>query len=304
MAALMAGIAVLEAPSALGQVPEHRGVELAPARLLEEGIAEGLGAVVAGRVEAPGYSAARDPETQVMNVEALVAYSSRLADAVGAIVDAERFALVLGGDCSILLGTMLGLRRRGRYGLLYIDGHADFWQPERNPIEGAASASDLGFVTGYGPRVLTELEGYSPLVDPRDVVVFGNRDRAERSEDGCRPLPEEMGVIGRDRVHTLGVETAMAEALALLQRGGEDELDGFWIHLDADVLDEAIMQAVDDPQPDGLMWGELASALAMAIGSGGALGLQITIYNPDFDQSGANGRGLATTVNTVLSEFT
>jgi arginase len=299
----MAGIAVLEAPSALGHVPEHRGVELAPARLLEEGIAEGLGAVVAGRVEAPGYSGERDPETKVMNVEALIAYSSRLADAVGEIVDSERFALVLGGDCSILLGTMLGLRRRGRYGLLYIDADADFWQPERNPIEGAASASDLAFATGRGPRLLTELEGYSPLVEPRDVVVFANRDRKDRSEGGCQPLPDEMGVVGRDRVRTLGVEAAMVEALALLQRRDE-ELDGFWIHVDADVLDETIMQAVDDPRPDGLAWGELAAALEMAIGCGTAVGLQITIYNPDFDPAGANGRGLATTVNTVLSEFT
>ena len=299
----MAGIAVLEAPSALGHVPEHRGVEKAPARLLEEGIADGLGAVVAGRVEATGYSAARDPETQMMNVDSLVSYSSKLADAVGEIVDTERFALVLGGDCSILLGTMLGLRRRGRYGLLYIDGHADFCQPERNTIDGAASASDLAFATGTGPKVLTELEGYERLVAPRDVVLFANRDRTERIEIGCQPLPEEMGVIARERVRTLGIEAAMGEALSLLGRRDE-ELDGFWIHVDVDVLDEAIMQACDDPKPDGLMWGELAAALEMAIGSGSAVGLQVTIYNPDFDREGASGRGLATTINTVLSEFT
>jgi arginase len=300
----MAGIAILEAPSALGHVPEHRGVERAPARLLEEGIADGLAAVAAGRVEATGYSPARDPQTLVMNVEPLVEFSSRLADAVGEIVDAGRFALVLGGDCSILLGTMLGLRRRGRFGLLYIDGHADYWQPERNTIDGAASASELAFATGRGPAVLTELEGRAPVVEARDVVVFANRDRAERSEGGCQPLPDEMGVIARDRVRTLGVEPAMAEALSLLQRGGEDELDGLWIHVDADVLDGAIMSAVDDPSADGLLWGELAAALGMAIGSGLAVGLQITIYNPDFDETGANGRGLATTINTVLSEFT
>ena len=86
-------------------------------------------------------------------------------------------------------------------------------------------------------------------------------------------------------------------------RPGEEELDGIWIHVDADALDGAIMSAVDDPSPDGLVWGELAAALGMAIGSGLAVGLQITIYNPDFDESGANGRGLATTINTVLSEF-
>jgi arginase len=299
----MAGIAVLEAPSALGHVPEHRGVEKAPARLLEEGIAEGLGAIAAGRIEASGYSADRDPATGVMNVGPLIEYSSRLADAVGEIVDSERFGLVLGGDCSILLGTMLALRRRGRYGLLYIDGHADFWQPERNPIDGAASASDVAFVTGHGPRPLTELEGYLPLVEARDVVVFANRDRAERAEDGCQPLPDEMGVISRDRVRTLGVEAAMGEALSLLRGGPDQALDGFWIHVDADVMDEALMPAVDDPRPDGLVWGELAAALGMAIGSGSAVGLQLTIYNPDFDESGGAGRGLATTVNTVLAEF-
>jgi arginase len=296
-------IAVLEAPSALGHVPEHRGVEKAPARLREEGIVAGLDTVDAGRVEATGYSAARDPRTQMMNVEPLVEYSSRLADAIEEIVGAGRFALVLGGDCSILLGTMLGLRWRGRYGLLYIDGHADYWQPERNTIDGGASASDLAFATGRGPAVLTELEGRAPLVEPRDVVVFANRDRAERREGGCQPLPEEMGVIARDRVRSLGVEAAMAEALSLLERRGEEELDGFWIHVDVDVLDGAIMSACDDPSPDGLVWGELAAALGMAIGSGLAVGMQLTIYNPDFDTTGANGRGLATTVNTVLSEF-
>jgi arginase len=300
----MPGIAILEAPSALGHIPEHLGVEKAPARLLEEGIATGLGAVEAGRVEATGYSAARDPQTQMMNVEPLVEYSSRLADAVEEIVGAGRFPLVLGGDCSILLGTMLGLRRRGRYGLIYMDGHADYWQPERNTIDGAASASDLALATGRGPAVLTELEGRAPLVEPRDVVVFANRDRAERGDGGCQPLPEDMGVVDRDRVRSLGVDAAMAEALSLLRRRGEEELDGFWIHVDADVLDGAVMSACDDPSPDGLIWGELAAALGMAIGSGLAVGLQITIYNPDFDPTGANGRGLATTINTALAEFT
>jgi hypothetical protein len=65
---------------------------------------------------------------------------------------------VLGGDCSILLGAMLALRRRGRYGLLYIDGDADFYQPEVNPLSGAASASDLAFATGRGPDVVADIE--------------------------------------------------------------------------------------------------------------------------------------------------
>ena len=61
------------------------------------------------------------------------------------IAENGEFPVVLGGDCSLLLGTMLALRRRGRYGVLYIDGNADFYQPEASPLRGAASASDLAF---------------------------------------------------------------------------------------------------------------------------------------------------------------
>jgi arginase len=59
--------AIVEAPSALGHVPEHLGVERAPEVLLGAGLADGLAARRAGRVEAPGYSAERDPQTKVMN---------------------------------------------------------------------------------------------------------------------------------------------------------------------------------------------------------------------------------------------
>ncbi|HEX7994616.1 MAG TPA: arginase family protein [Streptosporangiaceae bacterium] len=151
--------AILEAPSALGHVPEHLGVERAPGVLLADGLSDGLAVRRAGRVEAAGYSPERDPATQVMNPNALNRYSRTLADAVGALLDQDEFPVVLGGDCSILLGTMLALRRRGRYGLMYIDADADFYQPEVSPLEGAASASDLAFATGRGPDVVADIEG-------------------------------------------------------------------------------------------------------------------------------------------------
>jgi hypothetical protein len=70
----------------------------------------------------------------------------------------------------VLLGAALALKRRGRYGLLYIDGDADFYQPEVNPIGGAASASDLAFATGRGPDIVCDIEGQRPLVlRPRRV---------------------------------------------------------------------------------------------------------------------------------------
>jgi arginase len=292
--------AILEAPSALGHVPEHLGVERAPQVLLAAGLADGLGVRRAGRVEAAGYSAERDPQTQVMNPQAISGYSPLLADAVAAVLDEGEFSVVLGGDCSVLLGTMLALRRRGHYGLLYVDGDADFYQPEVNPLRGAASASDLAFATGRGPDVVTDIEGRRPLVRDDDVVVFACRDAADRERRGCQPLPENMLVVDRDQVRRLGAATAASEAVRYLTREGGPE-DGFWIHLDADVFDETIMQAADDPRPDGLAWDEVVSALSVAMRSGRAIGLQVAIYDPDIDTDGSNGRGLAATVREALS---
>ena len=292
--------AIVEAPSALGHVPEHRGVERAPEALLGAGLADGLAARRAGRGEAAGYSAERDSGTHILNPQAIRDYSPLLADAVTAVLDAGEFPVVLGGDCSILLGTMLALRRRGRYGLLYIDGDADFYQPEVNPLGGAASASDLAFAPGRGPDVVPGIEGRRPLVRAEDVVVFACRDAADRERQGCQPLPEDLLVIDRDQVRRAGAAAATREAVRYLTREGGPE-DGFWIHLDADVLDETIMQAVDDPRPDGLAWDEVVSALSIAVGSGHAAGLQVAIYNPDIDAAGSNGRGLAATVRAALT---
>jgi arginase len=292
--------AIVEAPSALGHIPEHLGVERAPEVLLGAGLADGLAARRAGRVDAVGYSAERDPQTMVMNPQAISDYSPLLADAVAAVLDEGEFPVVLGGDCSVLLGTMLALRRRGRYGLLYIDGDADFYQPEVNPLRGAASASDLAFATGRGPDVVTDIEGRRPLVRDGDVVVFACRDAADRERRGCQPLPENLLVIDRDQVRCLGAGAAAIEAVRYLTREGGPQ-DGFWIHLDADVFDETIMQAVDDPRPDGLAWNEVVSALSVAVRSGRAIGLQVAIYNPDIDADGSNGRGLAATVREALS---
>src|ERR1035441_4044709 len=186
--------AIVEAPSALGHIPEHLGVERAPEVLLGAGLADGLAARRAGRVDAVGYSAERDPQTKVMNPQAISDYSPSLADAVAAVLDEGEFPVVLGGDCSVLLGTMLALRRRGRYGLLYIDGDADFYQPEVNPLRGAASASDLAFATGRGPDVVTATRRRAPAVaaawvcPPAVTLLTGNIGAASRYRRTCSLL--------------------------------------------------------------------------------------------------------------------
>ena len=174
----MTRYAILEAPSILGLKPT--GVDRLPAVLLQHGLADELQARRAGRVvPAAAYNTARDPQTLTLNARGIAEYSVRLADAVADIIGRGEFPVLLGGDCSILLGSTLALRRRGRYGLLFIDGHADFYQPEANP-NGEAASMDLAFATGHGPELLTNLEGLRPLVRDEDAVAFGFRDAEEQ----------------------------------------------------------------------------------------------------------------------------
>lgn len=285
---------IIEAPSSLGLASD--GVEDLPDSLLGFGLAERIGARRAGRVTVPDKNPTPDPDTLTLNAGAIAAWSPMLADAVEAALDADEFPIVLGGDCTIVLGSMLALKRRGRYGLFFVDGNADFFQPEAEP-HGEGASMDLAFVTGYGPALLTNIEGRSPLVRPEDAVAFAFRDHKDQAEYGSQPLPRELKAIDLPEVRKRGIETAASAAIEHLTR---TELDGFFIHVDADCLDDAIMPAVDFRLPGGLTWDELRTTLQMALASGKAVGIEIAIYNPRLDKDGAAGRGLTDVLAAAL----
>jgi arginase len=206
---------IVEAPSHLGL--RAGGVEALPAALIRAGLADRLGAQRGDRLPVPAFDQRIDPETRMLNPGGLRDYAVQLADAVGAVVDSDAFPIVLGGDCSILLGIMLGLRRRGRYGLLFVDGHADFYQPAAEPM-GEAASMELALITGRGPGIVTNLEGRHPLVRDEDVVVFGFRDAAHAAAEGSRPLVPALRALDLAAVRGRGLEWATRDALAHLER--------------------------------------------------------------------------------------
>jgi arginase len=233
-----------------------------------------------------------------LNPGSLRDHSLRLADAVGGVLDRGKFPIVLGGDCSILLGNALALARRGRYGLLFLDGHADFYQPEAEPT-GEAASMDLALVTGRGPSIVTNLEGRRLLVRDEDVVVFAFRDAEHAAAEGSQPLPSTVRAIDLPTVRQRGAVHAARESLAHLER--ENGPSGFWIHLDADVLDDSIMPAVDYRMPEGLSWEESSDVLRVAVASPNAIGLDITIFNPTLDGDGRIARSLVDTLVAGLA---
>jgi arginase len=292
---------IIDAPSDLGL--RRTGVHRLPGALRAAGLLEGLPDVrYAGRLPVPPYVPLRDPATGVLNPEGIRTFSRHLAERVAFTLDLGRFPLVLGGDCSILLGATLALRRRGRFGLFFIDGHADFYSPEAEP-NGEVASMELAVVTGRGPAVLADLDGQRPLVREEDVVVFGIRDgeaaAAQGSPDVCQTA---MHVLDLAAVRGLGPTEAARRGLAALEGSG---VEGVWVHLDADVLHDDVMPAVDYRMPDGLWPEELSEALAVVLASPLAVGMEVTIYNPTFDnREGTAARALAQAIARAFATAT
>ena len=292
----MPNFAIIDAPSILGLRPS--GVEHLPEALKGSGLLTRLNATYAGRVEPPPFNPKRDPETLILNPDALRTFSLQLATTVDGVLRKGKFPVVLGGDCSNIIGIMLALRRAGRYGLFFIDGHSDFYQPEAEP-KGEVASMDLAIVSGRGPAVLTDIDGLKPLVRDEDIVSFGFRDAEESKEHGSQDIRETpIHAFELDEVRERGAAVAAGQAAGILCR---DDLDGFWIHLDADVLDDAVMPAVEYRLPGGLGWHELSATLQVLMKTGRSVGINVGIFNPSLDTDGTIARKL---VSCLVAGFT
>src|SRR3954462_5158442 len=284
----MRRIAVVDAPSNLGLRPPTAtsvpGCAKAPGALRDHGLLTNLGARDAGCLTPPRYDPGDwRPGDGVAHAAQIAAYSRALADRIGEILDAGEFPVVLGGDCSIVLGSGIAMNRLGeavggRIGLVFGDGHSDFRHPGNASYVGAAAGEDLALVTGRGQTDLAAIESRRPYFRDVDVVVIGIR-----AQDEYRLDLQAAGIITRP-VPTLRVEGAARSA-----QWAKDQLTdcvGYWVHVDVDVLDPAVLPAVDAPDPGGIAFPELELLLAGLVESPHCLGVESSVFDPDYDTDG------------------
>jgi arginase len=281
--ALTETIELIAAPSNLGLRPPPSGHEpgtwRAPAALLGGGLQEKLAARLV-ELPRPPYGFDVQPGTRIRNGITIREHALSLADVVETSLISGRFPVVLGGDCSLLLGSVLGARRAERCGLVHLDGHADFAHPGNYDVRtvlGAAAGMDLALVTGRGEPLLTDWPDVGkPLVADLDVIQVGDR---EADTDQLDPAIEQITIHELLRI---GTAEASAVALDHFDRRG---LDRVWLHVDLDVLDEQVMPAVDSPGSPGLDLDQLADVVTRLTDTGRVIGADLTIYDPDLDPS-------------------
>ncbi len=246
----------------------------------------------------PPYDDRRDRATGVLNPDGIAGVARSLAGVTESALQAYRLPVVLGGDCSIVLGPLLALRRRGRYGLIYLDGHADFQHPGDEP-HGEVVSLDLALATGRGPGPLTDLDGLAPLVRAEDVALVGYRVFGDNDRFGGEHVRDSGITVLDYRDLRAGTIPLIADrALATVTKPG---LQGFWVHFDVDVLDDAIMPAVDYRHKGGLSWDEAAQLLQGLLSAPGACGLEVTIFNPNLDPDRSIARQLCELIGRCLA---
>jgi len=203
--------------------------------------------------------------------------------------------LALGGECSLIVGEMAGLRERlrGRPGLIWMDSHGDFNIPDTTP-SGYIGGMCLAFTCGRGPSAYERIDSLMPLVRPGDVLHLGSRVLDE--EEKSAMLSSGMGLVPSKEMKRKGAVESAAGALRELER----RVDYLVFHLDLDVLDPEFLPAVNYREPGGLTPGELAAIMRLAVRSSKLKALNVAAYNPRCDH---HGESAARIIKLLVSSF-
>jgi arginase len=282
----------------IDSVGRDGGAEHGPAALRRLGLPGVLGGEDLGDLAVSIRGDRRDPETGILASPDVLAATAAIRAAVAERIGEGARPFLAGGCCAELPGALAGARDAlGSVGLVHLDGHLDLYDGDTSPT-GEAADMPVSVALGLGPRAWVEAAG-GPSVASERLALVGFRDQAESLEYGMRqpqtlkPAPIQRPV---EDLRGAGPGTTATDVTSTLADQGP-----FWLHLDVDVLDQALFPATDYLMPNGLTWDELAEVLPPLLTSPSLIGTSLGCYNPDKDAGDKCGRTLIETLTRSLS---
>jgi arginase len=279
-------VAVIGASLDLGA--GRRGVDMGPSAIRYAGLAprlEELGHefVDLGNVATAVPEATDAGDQQARFLPQIKETSQRIAQLVSTTLRDGFNPVVLGGDHSVALGTLAGLREvYGPGGAIWIDAHGDLNSPETSPtgnVHGMVLAAALGLA---GDRFRDEGWGL-PALEPGRVALVGVRSL----DDGERELLRDQNVMvfTMSDLDRLGVERSVRDALAHVAGPG-------FVHvsLDMDAIDPDVAPGVGTPVRGGLSYREAHLTMELVAESGLASSLDVVEVNPVLDRENETGK--------------
>jgi arginase len=293
---------IISAPSILGLRPS--GVELLAESLLRNGLAKALNIaneVIYVDTLNDEYSRERDHATNILNPESIRKFSISLGKVLADTFTNNRIPFVLGGDCSILLAPAVALKALGNYGLIFLDAHADFYEPGKS-ITGEVADMELAIVTGRGPDVLTNINNLRPYFYDGNVIHIGQRDQDETLHYGSQDIRSTgINCFSHSDIRRSGVEQTIHKICDCIKNA---EVDGFWLHFDTDVLSDDINPAVDYRLPDGMCFYEVEYIIRNILKCADLIGVDITIFNPQLDSDQVIARQIVQSIGRAFRSVT
>jgi arginase len=282
---------LIGAPSSAGAYAA--GQEKAPAAFRRRGLVAALskaGLQVQDRGDVDGFRWRPDlAKPKAMNVDAVRRVAQSVADEVAERLAADGTVLVLGGDCTVELGTVAGtLHGSESVGLIYIDFDADLNPPEES--DGALDWTGVAHmldIPGSAPQ-LADLGPRRPLLAPQDVLLFAVENVTEGEAETIR----KHG-IGKISLPEVKADPHQAARQALAWAAGYERL---LIHFDVDVLTYVECPIAENVRRcEGLSLKEIGVVLGILLKAPNWRGLTITEVNPDHapDEAEIFGRLIA-----------
>ena len=264
---------VIAVPYELGRL--RHGVGRGPERLLAAGAEEALasaGATV--RTEVVEFDETFE-RTGYGEVDASFDLIRAVAERVSAAVEAGAFPVLLGGSCFNGIGVVAGLEEKSP-GVVYLDAHSDFNTPETS-LEGYFDGMPLAVLAGDAWQAMhATVPGARPV--PQTAMVLAGA----RSFDP----PEEVRLAASEMAQVSAAQLATPDALLDVVRAFEPEPTGIYLHLDLDVLDEAVAPVNVYHAPGGITGEQLASVAEAMCRETPVRAVSLTVYDPDFDPAG------------------
>lgn len=280
-------IRIFGAPMDLGQ--QRRGVDMGPSAVRYAGLQDrlqGLGYDVhdQGNVSVPVVEVVRQMEQSAAPLpdEGNARHLHAVAQVCNAIytqmtqcVQPNEFAIFLGGDHSISIGTVSGVASRGAHGVIWVDAHADYNTPRTSP-SGNVHGMPVAALLGDGPAALTNIGGPAPKLQPSQVAMVGirNLDVVERQ----RLVKSGISVFTMTDIDEHGVGSIARQTLNRLSH-----LDAIHISLDMDSLDPDEAPGVGTPVRGGLTYREAHLLMEIFAQSGKVRSMDIVEINPILD---------------------
>ena len=201
-----------------------------------------------------------------------------------AVADGE-VTLVLGGDCTVGIGSVAGHLATGeRVALLYFDTHADLNVPG-SVSEGALDWMGVAHMLGENGAA-PELIGAgdrAPLLAAEEIVLFAWGPE--------QATAFEREVIKRRAIEVVAVDDVAADpqgAALRARQSLERRCDRLLVHFDVDVIDFTDVPLSENwGRNEGLSFDHALRALATILASPRLGGLTITELNPDHAERGA-----------------